>query len=363
MKTCVRDTTHRHTLVLFALVLALAALPLQAQKEAGGYDKAVGTVTLTNGTGDGKLTIEVDGYGSFGSSVDATAGALYDPVGTLPQGQSAFEAALFFADMSDRANFSEFRDFLTIDDFGADLPNIDVTLISPTEAHSTFQVSLDSSTLPASRYDVQLVQRLETLSEGTRLVQIYTISNQTAITGNLTLVPFLDSDLCFSGADCDDINAAEWQNDLAGASSDFQILYAFDSGDSFTNPTTLISFQRSASIAPTSSAYSIQPFRTEDEANLRMTDRIDAQNGIPGPAQNRIYKDQSPIDRLTDSPYDPTLSLQNTFTLAPGASMVYTVTTTWGQGSLTEIVPVIFKDGFESGGTSEWSAACTGGTC
>jgi hypothetical protein len=344
-----------------AALLALVVLPLAASAEKdpwSDYDKAIGTVTLSNGSADGRLSVEVDGYGSFGSSVESSAGALYNPVGALATGQTAFESAVFFGDMTDRASFTgEFRDFLTTDDFGADLPHIDVQLVSSTEAHSSFDISVDSSTSTKSHVD--LVQQLETLESGSRLVQQYTIRNDLGQQGLLTLVRFLDSDLCFSGGNCDDPNTAEWQNDVAGASSDYQILYAFDSADSFTNPTTLVSTERSVSGAA-SSTYSIQPFRTEDESNLRMTDRIDAQNGIPATAQARIYKDVSPQDRLTDSPYDPTLSFQDTFVIPAGASIVYTVTTTWGQGSLTEIVPVIFKDGFESAGTGEWSATCNG---
>lgn len=71
--------------------------------------------TLSNGPGDGSITVGVDGFGSFGSAIDGegTANARYNPIGRRGPAETTFESgvAIRFADGGSRT-------FLTSGDIG-----------------------------------------------------------------------------------------------------------------------------------------------------------------------------------------------------------------------------------------------------
>lgn len=68
--------------------------------------------TLSNGTGDGTVTVVVDPYGSFGYSTPA-GDALFDPAGPVGPSRTVWESGLYFSPLGN---------FLTTDSFGAQLP-------------------------------------------------------------------------------------------------------------------------------------------------------------------------------------------------------------------------------------------------
>src|SRR4051794_36053611 len=47
--------------------------------------------TLTNGTGDGTLSVTVDAYGAYGSSASPANDAFYDPIGAVASSATTFE--------------------------------------------------------------------------------------------------------------------------------------------------------------------------------------------------------------------------------------------------------------------------------
>src|SRR5437773_292953 len=70
---------------------------------------------LTNAPGDGSVSVQVDGYGSFGSSIGADADdALYDPVGPGTTAGTAYESGVAI-----RFGNSGTRQFLTSGTIGS----------------------------------------------------------------------------------------------------------------------------------------------------------------------------------------------------------------------------------------------------
>ena len=65
---------------------------------------------LSTGSGDGSVTVTVDGFGSFGSAVflDDFEGAIYDPIGPTPAASTTFQSGIAI-----RAGGTGQRQFLT----------------------------------------------------------------------------------------------------------------------------------------------------------------------------------------------------------------------------------------------------------
>jgi len=63
-----------------------------------GLPVAAGAATLTNGAGDGKVTMGVTGTGAFGGAANVALGAtdaFYDPIGSTGPAATTYESYLY----------------------------------------------------------------------------------------------------------------------------------------------------------------------------------------------------------------------------------------------------------------------------
>ncbi|RME01564.1 MAG: hypothetical protein D6812_07850, partial [Deltaproteobacteria bacterium] len=292
--------------MMVALGFTMLSVPLLSARE--GRWKAItdldpaplpptpgAVVTLTNGTGDGTLRVTVDPYGSFGSSTPA-GDAVFDPAGSIGASGTVYESGVYFSPLDN---------FLTTDSFGAGLPSIPFESTTTTSASSVFTVA---------GFEFHLTQTLApATSEGSTLIQRYEITNRTGGTVTFKLVRHVDGDLYFDNT----------LVDRGGISSD--TVYEFDGGDDPNEPTTFVGIQ---SLGGTYDGATVQPYR--------YTGMIIGNDGIPSNHLN-VANGDSNGDGITDNAYDVTISQQNTFTLANGATAVYTTRTIFGRGSVLDV--------------------------
>lgn len=256
-------------------------------------------ITLNNGTGDGTVSITVDGYGSFGNSTPA-GDAIYDPVGSIgPQG-TVYESAVYF---------SPLQDFLSTDDLGGGTALAPISMQNPDSKTAISQFD-------ANGFHIKLRQKLNAAtSKGSTLVQTYVITNNTGSDQTITMVRHVDGDLYFSGG---------YGNDFGGVSADGKTLYEFDSGDNPSSPTTYVGI---ASSGGNGAGFTIQPFR--------FTGSIRSAEGIPVDLNGQVSGDANG-DGVTDSTYDITLSQQNSLAIPNGQSVTYKTSTIFGEGSIAD---------------------------
>lgn len=281
------------------VLLAQLSLPAMAEKSEPipelHYEGSNAPVTLSNGSGDGSLTITVDGYGSFGSSTPA-GDAIYDPIGGLAASGTVYESGVFFSGLGD---------FLTTDSFGAGLPPVDFTAVGSDFAQSTFDLS---------GFHFDLTQRLNPIGAGgTSFIQSYVITNNSGQTQDVLLVRHVDGDLLFDGT----------LADMGGVSGN--VLFEFDEGD---DPQTASTFVGISGNGGTAAGYTMQPFRFSDD--------IQVAGGIPPSLIGEVFNDANG-DGVTDSPYDVTLSQQHELTIPAGGTLTYSTTTIFGSGSTADI--------------------------
>lgn len=271
--------------------------------------RLLAVTTLNNGAGDATLSITVDAYGSFGSNT--TAGdAFYNPIGpATPQG-STYESGVYF---------SLLGNFLSESNFGGPgpaLPPIAFTSVTGTTAVSSFTVAglsigLTQTLLPAT-------------ATGSNFSQTYVITNSTVAPATFQMIRHVDGDLFFFGS---------FANDFAGASVDGRVLFEFDTATDPSQSTAYLGITASGDGAP--AGFTIQPYPYRNA--------IVAGNGIIPSDLNEVSGDLNG-DRLTDTGYDVTISLADLFTVAPGASVSYTTTTIFSQGSPLAILnPGVFE--------------------
>ena len=246
------------------------------------------SATLTNGSGDGSLSLTVDPYGFYNA-------ATYDPMGQALARDTTNFSGLFV---------SLFEAFLS----ESTLPELQFTSTTGNEAVSSFNRSGLSVTL------TQTVQPAD--AQGVNFVQAYQITNSTDEPLTLRLVRHVDGDLDFDpGLD-----------DFAGVSPDGKFVFEFDDA---ANPTAASGLFGITSSGGTHVGYTIQPYRYDDN--------IVSAGGIPAEHLNQVDRDADG-NRLTDSGYDVTVSLQNDLTLAPGQTQTFTTTTRFGQGVPLEVI-------------------------
>jgi hypothetical protein len=260
---------------------------------------------LNNGPGDGKVSVGVDGYGAFGSSVGAdSANAIYDPVGAIGPAGTSFESGVAI-----RFGGAGGYDFLTSGDIGGSggLGSVGVAG-TPLSGSSSFSFGGLSFTL---------VQTLTTLSSGTELRQDYTILNPSASSVRFELIRYLDGDLLFDGS------LTDGGGRLAGGPGP-EILFETDSATGSATSTTFVGITGEGGIIPAAGRYEIDSF-----SGLRS--RI-----ISGTAlDDTVTGDGGDADQFIDAGggYDVTLALRNLFDLTAGGSATYTTRTIFGSGT------------------------------
>jgi hypothetical protein len=269
--------------------------------------------TLTNGSGDASVTVGVDGYGSFGSSVAGsnTSNAIYNPVGPIPSAGTTFQSGVAI-----RIGSTGGRTFLTsggIGGFGS-LPNSTVTGTATT----------GNSSFSFGGLTFNLTQTLDALfSGGTQtgsvLTQSYTIANTTSNSLNFDLTRYLDGDLFFDSSSIDGGGRL--------VANGTQLLFETDTATGSSTSTTFIGITAQGG---TSNGYEIDAY---DGLRSRI---------ISGTAlDNIITGDGADADQVIDAGngYDVTLAFNNLFSVGAGQTTTYTTQTFFGSGASDRMTP------------------------
>jgi hypothetical protein len=262
--------------------------------------------TLTNGTGDGKVSITVGGGGAFGSNAGSLDGgeAYYDPIGATPQGRSTYYSDVYF-----RIGDSGVRSSL-----GSSSATVNAS--SATSLTSTFLNSGISFGL------TQTVSNLTAggVQAGSLLTQTYTFTNTSATTQDFEFVRYIDGDLYFNNSSLDD-GGGRLVNGLGQ-----EILFETDGALGTADTDTFLGIFNQGG---TPSNYQIQRYQTLQNLIIAGT-----------ALNNTVAGDGADADQFIDvgNAYDVTLALGSNFTLAGGASGTFITYTIFGTGTPSDVV-------------------------
>ena len=270
-------------------------------------------VTLNTSPGDGGVSVGVDAYGAFGSNVDGleTSDAFYDPLGATGAAGTVFES------------------YLAVGINGDEDPNR-IVLSENTLGAGGFNNSTESianSTFNVSGLDFVLEQEATDFTDsggqriGSDLLQTYTITNTTDTAIEFDLVRYLDGDLRFDGS-IQDTGGAYFEGDNT-------VLFETDSGNNGTETNTFVGITTVGG-----STYQISQF-SDLKTNIEFGE----------PLTNTVQGDSEDEDLFVDGePYDVTLALNQTYTLAPGESVTYNTATYFGSGVPEDLESQIGSD-------------------
>jgi autotransporter-associated beta strand protein len=270
------------------------------------------TATIRTSAGDGELVVSIDEFGRFGSASGVGGNAFYDPLGATASNGTTFSSYVALGIIGDGGNTS-LR-----------------TVLEPTASSNEAFTSINSTTTNSSfitgglQFQLnQLVQDTRNTEQnrtGGRLDQTYTITNTTSQTIGFELVRYVDGDLFFDNSIIDGGGRIVQDGQ--------EILFETDSGGTGQTDTTFFGITGTGGIIPTTNRFELDVFNTLDlniQAGSVLRDRI-----IQGDANSDLFIDPG-------AEYDVTLGLRNTFSLAPGASNIYTTTTRFGSGEPAQL--------------------------
>lgn len=271
-------------------------------------------VTLFTPPGDGSLSVGVDAYGSFGSSIGAGASNLnYDPVGAVGSSGTTFQSGLAIG-------FGGPRTFLTTGFIGSSggLPNPGFLTTSPTQATSSFSFGGLSFAL------TQVVSELSGPGGnriGSQLRQDYSITNNGSSTIAFDLVRYIDGDLLFDGTISDG-------GGLLPAGGD-TVYFETDAGGSGATDTTFVGILLQGGETPADGSFDVRQFaalRTDIISGAQLLEQV------LGDANGDGFIDPG-------NEYDVTLAVRKVFELGPGQSADVTTFTFAGSGPPAEAIP------------------------
>jgi hypothetical protein len=262
---------------------------------------------LTTGTGDGGLTVSVDGYGSFGSAVGSpeSGNAIYDPVGPIAAASTTFESYVAI-----RIGTTGPREFLTSGG-ASGLPD---PVITGSSTHIT-------SSFAMSGLSAQLLQTVAPMIDssgartGSLLAQSYLIRNVSSAPIEFELVRYLDGDLLFDGSLVDGGGKLTLSNS--------QFLFETDAGGTGETSTTFVGIDASGGTIPPANRFDIDAYPL---LRGRIADGGQLRGVITGDINGDGFVDSG-------HEYDVTLGLLNQFNLAVGSSVIYTTRTVFGSGT------------------------------
>ena len=272
-------------------------------------------VTLNTSPGDGGVSVGVDPYGAFGSNLGVTetseaSDAVYDSVGSIEPAGTVFES---FVAVGINGDDDPTRTVLSENSLGAS----EFINSTATNASSTFNVSGLDFVLEQEVTDFTSEEQ----RVGSDLLQTYTITNNTDAAIEFDIARYLDGDLNFDGS-IQDTGGLYFEDGEP-------ILFETDSGDSGTDATSFVGITSAGS-----SEYEISRFR-------QLRDSISSGE----PLTNAVQGDGEDEDQFIDSgPYDVTLGLSQTYTLAPGESVAYETATYFGSGAPEDLGSEIAED-------------------
>jgi hypothetical protein len=277
----------------------------RAAKAKARGPHALATTVLTNGTGDGRISVRVDAYGGFGITL-TDDDLIYDPFGAQPAAGTTFFSSVWLG----TGTVGEFLN-------EQNLPPINFSSTTATRAVSEFvingvRISLVQEVLPAT-------------ATGSVFRQTYTLTNQTSGSISRDLIRHFDGDLEFDGS----------IDDGAGVSADGQLLFEFDSTADPRSATTFvgIDLNRQANLG-----FRIAEFDFEDDVDLQGRAVLNNSLTLDGPNGSNTADADVNNDRITDTAYDVTLSLGRSVTLAEGGSATFITNTILGEGIPAEVI-------------------------
>ena len=272
--------------------------------------------TLSNGTGDATVTVGVDGFGAFGSSVGSdSTDATFNPLGAIVAAGTTFESAVAI-----RIGSAGARTYLTSGSIvGGSLPNPTVTGTT-TAATSSFSIGV---------LNVALTQTLTPLTTnsiqtGTVLTQTYVITNAGGTPVSFEMVRYIDGDLQFDGSITDGGGRL-----LAGST---EILFETDTALGTADSTTFVGITGEGGVVPASNRFEVASY-----SGLR------ARVGNGTALDDSITGDGGDGDQFVDAGqgYDITLALRNLFDLGIDGTTTYVTRTIFGNGAPSEVTDPI----------------------
>jgi hypothetical protein len=248
---------------------------------------ALNAATLTNGSGDGDVSIEVDdfGYSNYG---------LFNPVGEIGAGDVIFSSEVLLT----QGNF--LTSLASASDSG-------VSVISQTDNQYITRFNIN-------QLEFTLTQTVQDAIEGgvqsgSLLTQSYAIRNLTDVPNSFSLVRYLDADLYLNDDSLADGGGVLNQN---GQLVVFQTAAsgAANDNDAFVGITA------SGGMQPVGGGYAVQ--------------ECCGVNSFPLP--NTVDNDTN-NDGFTDTAYDVTIQLQRDFSIGVNETQVFSTTTLFGNGA------------------------------
>ncbi len=269
-----------------SLALSAAVLPLLAAPALA--------LTLTNGTGDGNVSVEASEFGFL-------FGAVFDPVGEISAGNVVFQSYV----AADR---------------GGDIVDLDSEL-----TESDFELVRQSASEAVTRFDlgdlrVTLTQTLADTSEGDQrvgsaLTQQFAIENLSAEAARFDLYRYLDGELFLTDTPVGDGGGVIerdgrtilYQSDVPGAPGPDNVFLGIDA---------------EGGTAPEQDRY-----------------RVSDDFFVNAPLGNEVQGDTDG-DGIVDQAFDVKLTLRNEFAIAAGGSATYITSTMFGTGvPMTPVTP------------------------
>jgi len=289
---------------------AAVALALSAGAQAAPF-------VLTNGAGDGTVSVGVDGFGAFGSSVGGDqTDATYNPVGAGGAAGTTFESGVAVR----LGTTGGARTFLTSGDIGGS-----GGLLNPVVSGTSTSGS-SSFALPISGIAATLTQVLTPLftgmtQTGSLLTQTYVFSSSLTSAATLEVIRYLDGDLVFDGSIADGGGRI-----FLGTS---EVLFETDTAAGTATSTTFVGITGEGGTTPVTGRYEVDSY---SGLRSRVISGISLDNLITG--------DGGDADQFVDAGggYDVTLALRSLLEIAAGGSSTYVTRTIFGSGAPEDIV-------------------------
>ena len=276
---------------------------------------------LTTGTGEGTLTVGVDGYGVFGGLIIGpdSANAVFQPVGSSAEETTVHSGVAIRAINQNNVATTTFLSSGNILGSGL-LPTLTVIGTSTTATSSfTFDPEINSG------FDLKfdLLQTVALTGTGTTLTQTYTITNPT---GNpekeFSLIRYFDGDLLYANSNLIDGGG---RFVLDGT----EILFETDETGTSSEDNSFVGITAEGG-TDTADRFEISQFASigaKIVANVEPALDNMVSGGI-GPIDNRF---------IGGGGYDVTLGLRNEFSLSEGETAVYVTKTVFGSGAPEDV--------------------------
>lgn len=278
---------------------------------------------LNTTPGDGGLSIDVGGFGSFGSSLNREAN--YDPTGDSPE-----RSTTFLSNIALRVGGETSRTFIS------DIPDITDLVITYDPNNQPFLVPLTTtiSTFSTKGLNFELTQKVSDLTQdrnrtGSNLEQTYKITNPNNAPISLELVRYFDGDLYFDG-DRYDTGGRLVKNGQ-------EIFFETDSGDTAQSPTTFVGITAEGGATNYPGRYEVGYF---SNVSRHITNPLYDDNGNPY-VQNlndQIEGDTNGDGFIDQRSYDLASALSNKYVINPGQTVTYITNTIFGQGAPAAVV-------------------------